>query len=100
METINTPQINDQNNGQTLIIKQEVAQKNGVGIAGFVLAVTGLVLCWAPVIKWLLLVPAFLLSFIGMFKATRTLAIIGTIVSGLVIFIKVIIKVAFIGALL
>ena len=68
METINNTPATDQNNGQTIIIKQEVPQKNGVGIAGFVMSITGLILCWVPIIKWLLLVPAFLLSFIGMFK--------------------------------
>ena len=99
METINNTPASDQNNGQTIIIKQEVPQKNGVGIAGFVMSITGLILCWVPIIKWLLLVPAFLLSFIGMFKKPRTLAVIGTIISALVILVIVIIKAAFFSAI-
>ncbi len=99
METINNSPATDQNNGQTIIIKQEVPQKNGVGIAGFVMSITGLILCWVPIIKWLLLVPAFLLSFIGMFKKPRTLAVIGTIISALVILVIVIIKAAFFSAI-
>lgn len=99
METINNTPATDQNNGQTIIIKQEVPQKNGVGIAGFVMSITGLILCWVPIIKWLLLVPAFLLSFIGMFKKPRTLAVIGTIISALVILVIVIIKAAFFSAI-
>ena len=100
METNNNTQIADQNNGQTIIIKQEVSQKNGIGIAGFVMSITGLILCWVPIIKWLLLVPAFLLSFIGMFKKPRTLAIIGTIISALVIIIILMIKASFVNALM
>lgn len=99
METINNTPATDQNNGQTIIIKQEVPQKNGVGIAGFVMSITGLILCWVPIIKWLLLVPAFLLSFIGMFKKPRILAVIGTIISALVILVIVIIKAAFFSAI-
>ena len=99
METINNTPATDPNNGQTIIIKQEVPQKNGVGIAGFVMSITGLILCWVPIIKWLLLVPAFLLSFIGMFKKPRTLAVIGTIISALVILVIVIIKAAFFSAI-
>lgn len=99
METINNTPATDQKNGQTIIINQEVPQKNGVGIAGFVMSITGLILCWVPIIKWLLLVPAFLLSFIGMFKKPRTLAVIGTIISALVILVIVIIKAAFFSAI-
>ncbi len=100
METNNNTQITDQNSGQTIIIKQEVSQKNGIGIAGFVMSITGLILCWVPIIKWLLLVPAFLLSFIGMFKKPSTLAIIGTIISALVIIIIMMIKASFVNALM
>lgn len=100
METNNNTQITDQNSGQTIIIKQEVSQKNVIGIAGFVMSITGLILCWVPIIKWLLLVPAFLLSFIGMFKKPRTLAIIGTIISALVIIIIMMIKASFVNALM
>jgi len=98
METNNNTQVKEQNNGQTIINRQEAAQKNGIGIAGFVMSITGLILCWVPIIKWLLLVPAFLLSFIGMFKKPRALAIIGTIISGLVILIIVIIKASIVNA--
>lgn len=99
METINNTHATDQNNGQTITIKQEFPQKNGVGIAGFVMSITGLILCWVPIIKWLLLVPAFLLSFIGMFKKPHTLAVIGSIISALVILVIVIIKAAFFSAI-
>lgn len=100
MEPINNTLTNNQNNSQNIIFKQEVLQKNGVGIAGFVISITGLILCWVPILKWLLLVPAFLLSFIGMFKKPRTLAVIGTIISGLVILIIMIIKASFVNAIM
>ena len=77
-----------------------VPQKNGVGTAGFVMSITGLILCWVPVLKWLLLVPAFLLSLIGSFRKPRALAIIGLIVSLLVIIILVAIKVSLVNAVM
>ena len=99
-QSINNTQV-EQNNStpQTITIQQD-SRKNGLGLAGFIMSVTGLVLCWVPVLSWLLLVPSFLLSFFGQFRKPRTLAIIGTIISGLVIFIKLLLKASFWGALM
>lgn len=86
------------NNAQAISIPG--TNKNTLGIAGFVLAITGLVLCWAPIICWLLLIPSFILSLIGVFQKPRTLALIGAILSGVIIFIKIIIKISFWSELL
>lgn len=72
---------------------------NVIGIAGFVMSITALVLCWVPVLKWLLLIPALLLSLIGMTKSPRAFAAIGAIVSGLVIFVLMAVKILFWSAL-
>ena len=85
---------------QTIIIQQQTGNRNGLGVAGFIMSITGLVLCWVPILSWLLLVPAFLLSFIGQFRKPRTMAVIGTIISGLIIFIKLLLKASFWGGLM
>ncbi len=97
METSNTLQSNGQ---KTIIVTQGFSQKNGIGIAGFVMSITGMILCWVPIIRWLLLVPAFLLSFIGLFKSPRALAVIGTIISALIILMIMIIKISFFSDIL
>lgn len=99
-QSINTPQVEQNNNMPQTVIIQQDSRKNGLGLAGFVMSVTGLVLCWVPVLSWLLLVPSFLLSFIGQFRKPRTLAIIGAIISGLIIFIKLLLKASFWGGLM
>lgn len=41
--------------GQTIVINQvQEKQSNGIGTAGFVLSILGVVLCWIPVLDWIL----------------------------------------------
>ena len=54
---------------------------NGLGTAGFVLAVLTIVLGWVPVFGWFIWALGLLFSFIGMFKAPRGLAIAGFVIS-------------------
>jgi hypothetical protein len=79
---------------------EEVKKKNGIGTAGFILAIIGLVFCWVPVLDYILWFLGFLFSFIGVFKKPRGLSIAGLIISciGIIIIITVIGAVA--GALL
>ena len=79
---------------------EEVKKKNGIGTAGFILAIIGLVFCWVPVLDYILWFLGFLFSFIGVFKKPRGLSIAGLIISciGIIIIIAVIGAVA--GALL
>ena len=102
METTNlNPQntIYGQQVPQTIIVNQEAPQKNGIGIAGFVMSITGLILCWVPVLKWLLLAPAFILSVIGSFKKPKALAIVGAVISAIVIFILMVVKASILNGL-
>ena len=46
-------EMKDQNR-QTIIIQQQPAPSNGLGIAGFVLSLVALFLGWVPVVGWLL----------------------------------------------
>lgn len=77
------------------VVKVEVeVKKNGIGTAGFILALIGLVFCWVPILDWILWFLGALFSFIGVFKKPRGLSIAGLIIS----FIGVIIIIAVIGA--
>lgn len=54
---------------------------NGLGIAGFILALLALFLGWIPILGWILWALGLLFSFIGLFKAPRGFAIAGFILS-------------------
>lgn len=69
-------------------------KKNGIGVAGFVLALIGLIFCWVPVLNWILWILGVIFSFIGVFKKPRGLAITGLILS----FIGIILMLVVIGA--
>lgn len=88
---------NQQAPQQQVFIQQAPAPKsNGIGTAGFVLALIGLILCWIPILDWILWLLGVIFSFIGVFRAPRGLAIAGLVIS----FIGIIILITFIGALL
>lgn len=82
--------------GQTIIINQKSFQKNGIGTAGFVLALLGLIFCWVPVFNWILWVLGLILSLVGVFKTPRGLSIAGLCIS----FIGIILIIVVLGALL
>lgn len=82
---------------QTIIINQQsVARSNGLGTAGFVLALIALFLGWIPFLGWILWLLGVILSFCGVFKTPRGLAIAGLVVS----FIGIIFLLAVFGSLL
>lgn len=68
------------NNGQPIIINQK-SESNGIGTAGFILSIIGLVAGCIPVIGWLVWLLGLVFSFIGIFKRPRGLAIAGLIIS-------------------
>lgn len=75
---------NDQHDypqGQQIIINQIGGNSNGIGIAGFVLALVGLLLGIIPGVGWLLWLLGLVFSCIGMFKKPRGLAIAGFVIS-------------------
>ena len=83
--------------GQQIIINQVATkQSNGVGTAGFVLALVATFLGWVPVLGWILWVLGLILSFVGVFKSPRGLAIAGLVIS----LICLILLVAVFGAIL
>ena len=87
--------IPSQQGNSTTIINQ-AAPSNSAGTAGFVLSLISLCLSWIPGVGWIVWFLGAILSFIGMFKRPRGLAVVGFIVS----FIDVIILVVGVGFLL
>ncbi|HJI20352.1 MAG: hypothetical protein ACLSVO_01230 [Alistipes sp.] len=77
---------------QTVIIQQAPSQgSNGLGTAGFILALLALIFCWVPVLDWILWILGLVLSFCGVFKAPKGLAIAGLVISliGLILIVVV-----------
>ena len=66
---------------QTIIIQQaETKKSNGLGVAGFVLALIGLLFCWVPILNIIL---------VGLFKKPRGLAIAGLCISCIAIIVMI-----------
>lgn len=93
MEEINQPSNNEQQKIQTIIINREVPKSNGLGTAGFVLALLGLLLCWVPILGWLLWLLGLIFSIIGVCRQPRGMAIAGLVLSclGLIVLIAALI---------
>jgi len=93
MEQENLVRTNEATTGntQTVIVQQMSSKSNGLGVAGFVMALIGLVFCWVPVFGWIMWFLGLVFSFIGIFKSPRGLAIAGLVISliGLIILIVV-----------
>ena len=77
---------------QTIIVNQVEHQLNGVGTAGFVLALIAIFFGWIPIFGWILWLLGLILSFAGVFKQPRGLAIAGLVISliGLILLIFVV----------
>ena len=67
--------------GQTIIINQSEKKSNGIGTAGFVLALIAIFLGWVPVLGWVVWFLGLILSFVGVFKQPKGLAIAGLVIS-------------------
>lgn len=72
----------EQTNPQTIIIQKK---GNGLGTAGFVLSLIAFILCWVPILDFILWLLGAIFSVIGVFKAPRGLAIAGCIISFILI---------------
>lgn len=78
---------------QTVYVNVE-KKSNGIGTAGFVFALIAFIFCWVPVLDFILWFLGALLSFIGVFRQPRGLAIAGLVIS----FIGIIVIVSVVGA--
>ncbi len=81
---INTqqPPHNQQNyQGYAQPIYVNVPQKNNLGLAGFILSIIAIVLCWIPFLGQILWLLGVVFSAIGIFKNPRGFAIAGLVIS-------------------
>ncbi len=73
---------NEQNHGgQTIIVNQVEKKSNGLGTAGFVLALIALLLGWVPFLGWVTWLLGLIFSFIGVFRTPKGLSIAGLVIS-------------------
>lgn len=70
---------------QTILIREQRHNSNGMGTAGFILALLSLLLAWVPVLGWILWLLGVVFSLIGLFKSPRGLAIVGMVLSMIVL---------------
>ena len=95
-ETEMDPFLQQQNQNQpsstTVIVNQTEKSSNGVGIAGFILALLGVIFSWIPILNWILWIIGLILSFVGVFKKPKGFAIAGLCLSllGIILIIAVI----------
>jgi hypothetical protein len=82
--------------GQSVFINQFEKKSNGIGTAGFVLALIAIFLGWVPVLGWILWLLGLIFSFAGVFKEPKGLAIAGLVIS----LIGIILLIAVFGSLL
>lgn len=83
---------NPQNqSGQTIIINQPENKTNGMGIAGFIIALVSIFLGWIPILGWIMWLLGLIFSIIGVLRTPRGLAIAGIVISviGLILLITV-----------
>lgn len=83
---------NNGNHGTTVIVNKTENPSNGIGTAGFILALLAIIFCWVPVLNWILWVLGLIFSFVGVFKPKKGLAIAGLVLSviGIIVIIALI----------
>ncbi|MBO6222996.1 MAG: hypothetical protein J6N56_04365 [Bacteroidales bacterium] len=74
------PQYNQQYYSQP-----QPSRSNGIGIAGFILALLSLLLGWIPILGWIVWLLGLVFSLVGIFRKPRGLAVAGLIISLLAI---------------
>lgn len=70
-----------------------------MGVAGFVLALLGLIFCWVPGLSWVLWILGLIFSLIGVCKknAVKGLAITGLILSFILLIVIIFVTFVLIG---
>ncbi|MBP5572519.1 MAG: hypothetical protein J6X39_07615 [Bacteroidales bacterium] len=84
------------------ITAPKAQEKNGMGIAGFVLAMVALFSSWVPFARWIVWLLGLIFSLIGLGKQPKGFAVAGLIISliGLALIVMIIVLgVAVLGVL-
>ena len=74
---------------QVVVNQVEPQSSNGIGIAGFVISLVCIFLCWIPILNFIVWLPGMILSLIGIFKKPRGLAIAGLVISCIIAVIMI-----------
>jgi hypothetical protein len=82
---------------QVINVHTHEKESNGMGVAGFVLALISLFLSWVPMIGGILFLLGLIFSFIGVFRKPKGLAIAGLIISLITLIIMIIFAFALAG---
>ncbi len=85
--------------GQTIIVNQTEKKSNGIGTAGFVLALVAVFLGWIPVLGWIIWLLGLIFSFVGVFKTPKGLAIAGLAISLIGIILLIVVFGAILGSI-
>ena len=88
----------NQSGQQTVIVNQVEKQSNGIGTAGFVLALLNLFLGWIPVLGWILWLLGLIFSGVGVTRKPKGLAIAGLVISLIGIIFLLVVFGAIVGA--
>jgi len=67
-----------------------VRRHNGIGVAGFVLSLIGLIFCWVPVFNFFLVIPGLIMSIVGACRKPRGLSVAGIILACVAIIVFII----------
>ncbi len=78
IETHETPQ---GTSVTTINVQAPQAQKNPLGVAGFIFALLGVFLSWVPILGWVIWFLGALFSIIGSFKKPKGMAVAGVILT-------------------
>lgn len=84
---------------QVVNVVVDEKKSNGIGTAGFVLALCALLFCWIPVVNWILWILGLIFSIIGVCRKPKGLAITGLVISFIGIIIDIILLTSLASAL-
>lgn len=85
------PEVPSQTSGAPqIIINNTIPPKNGMGTAGFVLSLLGLLFCWVPFLNILLWILGLIFSIIGVTRKPKGLSIAGIVLSAVTLIVFII----------
>lgn len=70
-----------QQESQTILINQVKKDSNGIGTAGFIMALVAIFFGWVPILGWFIWLLGLIFSFVGIFRSPKGLAIAGLVIS-------------------
>jgi hypothetical protein len=89
---------NPQNQTRPTVIINQAEKSNGIGTAGFVLALIALFLGWVPFLGWIIWMLGLIFSAVGVFREPKGLAIAGLVISLIGIVLLIVVFGAILGA--